>query len=597
MQNRNNRKAFIKCIKYFYSIAVKVRPVYFLLVFLNVVSIVISPFISILGIQFLINEIADEGRRDPIRMFIGAGCIVGGNALISIIKKFTLEKENACNRVFERNLAEKLNQKSMNLPFVDRENPEILDSIQKASRALEETGVVQGITDNIVAIFSNALVMVMTVAFILRCSLFLVIPVLISALAGIIVNFKTVALREENYCQMGSLWRRSDYFSSEILGKQYAKDVRLYSCEELLTDHQKKADLDVIFQEKNLAKKCWAFERIRVFFVEVCNISELLMIGWKAYFKEISPGELSSLIAYTIQFSNSMQQIVKGYMELSYVADRLNCYVGVMELSEETEDIPDPQAHAEEHFELRFDNVSFKYPGQQDYCLRNVSFTIGDGEHLSIVGENGAGKTTIVKLICRLYKPSEGRILLNGTDILNYSKKDYIDRLSVVFQDFKLMAFSIRDNVSIGREISDKELESLCESYGLNEWIKGLTSKYDTSIYKMFDSAGVEPSGGQAQKLSIVRALYKNSPMVILDEPTAALDPVSEAEIFVHFDSLIRGKTALYISHRLSSCRFCDRIIVLKNGSVCEEGTHDELVAMENGYYAKLYMTQAKHYK
>lgn len=598
MRDKNSKKGFLNCIYYFYSIAAKVKPVYFFLIFFNAVSIVISPFISIWGIQFLIDEIADESRRSPLRMLICVGCIVIGNAIVNIVKKFTLEKENTYNRIFERTLAEKLNQKNMNLPFVDRENPEILDKIQKASRALEETGVVQGITDNVVAIFSYLLVMLMAVIFILKASVFLVVPVFISTLAGIVVNLKTVALRESNYRQMGRLWRKSDYFSSEILEKQYAKEVRLYSCDELLLEHQKIADADVICKEKELAKGCWRFERVRIFFVEICNIFELLIIGWKAYFKEISLGELASLIAYALQFSNAMQQIVKGYMELCYVVDRLNCYVEVMGLSEENEDVLKPQVHAAgKAFELTFDNVSFRYPGQENYCLRNVSFTIGDGEHLSIVGENGAGKTTLVKLICRLYKPDEGHILLNGADIWSYSRKDYIDRLSVVFQDFKLLAFSIRDNISIGTDISDKELEAYCESYGLNEWIQKLDKKYDTCIYKMFDSSGVEPSGGQAQKLSIVRALYKNATMVILDEPTAALDPISEAEIFEHFDSLIRGKTALYISHRLSSCRFCDRIIVLQNGSICEAGTHDELMAKENGYYAGLYMTQAGYYK
>lgn len=508
MRDKKSNQALLQCIYYFYGIAAKVKPIYFFLVFLNAVSIVLSPFISIWGIQILINEIADKSRRNPEKMLICVGLIVIGNGIINIIKKYTSEKENAYNRMFERVLAEMLNEKSMKLSFMDRENPEIMDKIHKASRALEETSVVQGITDNVVAVFSYLLIMLTSVVFIFKASILLVIPVLISALAGIVVNAKTVALRASNYRQMGRLWRISDYFSSEILEKKYAKEVRLYSCDKLLLEHQKSADTDVIYKEKELAHNCWSYERLRVAFIEICNILELLIIGRKAYLKEISLGELSSLISYAIQFSNSMQQIVKGYTELCYVVNRLNCYVEVMELSEENEEVlTDFALDMGNNFEIVFDQVSFRYPGQENYCLCNVSFSIGKGEHLSIVGENGAGKTTLVKLICRLYKPNEGRILLGGVDIWSYPKKEYIDRLSVVFQDFKLLAFSIKDNISIGTDISENELEAYCESYGLNDWIHKLEKKYDTYIYKMFDSTGVEPSGGQAQKLSIVRAL------------------------------------------------------------------------------------------
>lgn len=247
---------------------------------------------------------------------------------------------------------------------------------------------------------------------------------------------------------------------------------------------------------------------------------------------------------------------------------------------------------------IEFKNVSFKYPNTDVYILKNINTIIHSGEHLSIVGKNGAGKTTFIKLLCRLYEVTEGEILVNGVNINDIEYSKYLDLLSVVFQDYKLMAFSIKDNIDMGQnkypDVENK-INELCEIVEIDSWINSLKDKQNTNLYKMFDESGIEPSGGQAQKLAIVRALYKDSPIVVLDEPTAALDPIAEFEVYNNFDKLVGGKTAVYISHRLSSCRFCDRIIVFGGGTIIEDGSHDKLMENQKGFYYNMYNTQAKH--
>ena len=245
---------------------------------------------------------------------------------------------------------------------------------------------------------------------------------------------------------------------------------------------------------------------------------------------------------------------------------------------------------------IEFKNVSFKYPRSENYVLRNVSIKIQSGEHLSIVGLNGAGKTTFIKLLCRMYDVTEGEILIDGVNIKEYSDEEYRKLFAVVFQDFKLFAFSLKENIVLGGEYDEDRFTESLKMSGLYEDAMKLEQGADTMIFKSYDEHGTELSGGQQQKTAICRALYKDAPIVILDEPTAALDPMAEYEIYRKFNDLVGGKTAIYISHRLSSCKFCDKIAVFSDDTIKEYGTHDELANIENGIYARMYSVQAKYY-
>ena len=246
-------------------------------------------------------------------------------------------------------------------------------------------------------------------------------------------------------------------------------------------------------------------------------------------------------------------------------------------------------------FEIEFKNVSFRYPGAENDSLKNINIKINNGEHLAVVGRNGSGKTTFIKLMCRLYDVTEGEIRINGINIKDYTE-DSINKLySVVFQDFQMFSLPLSDNICSGKNCDREKMLDCLEQANIKERVLNMPEQEQTYLYKNVDKSGVEISGGEAQKLALARALYKDSPVVILDEPTAALDPVAENEIYNRFNSFVENKTAIYISHRLSSCVFCSRIAVFDNAELVEKGTHTQLLE-NNGKYSELWNAQAQYY-
>ena len=254
------------------------------------------------------------------------------------------------------------------------------------------------------------------------------------------------------------------------------------------------------------------------------------------------------------------------------------------------------EKRSDRQYEVEFRDVSFRYPGSSVWALRHVNMKFKVGSRLAVVGQNGSGKTTFIKLMCRLYDPIEGQILLNGIDIRKYNYKDYLALFSVVFQDFQLLAFPLGQNVAGARQYDPDRAADCLNKAAFGDRLNTLPHGLDTALYKEFDPEGVEISGGEAQKIAIARTLYKDAPFLILDEPTAALDPIAETQVYAKFNEIASDKTAIYISHRLSSCRFCDEIAVFDHGQVIQQGTHDALLADTDGKYYALWMAQAQYY-
>ncbi len=253
------------------------------------------------------------------------------------------------------------------------------------------------------------------------------------------------------------------------------------------------------------------------------------------------------------------------------------------------------EKRSDRKYTVEFRGVSFRYPGADGWALKNVSFRFRVGQRLAVVGENGSGKTTFIKLLCRLYDPTEGEILLNGIDIRKYNYDQYKAIFSVVFQDFQLLSLPLGQNVAGSARPDAARAADCLQKAGLGVWLANQPKGLDTYLYREFEEDGVNLSGGEAQKVAIARALYKDAPFIVLDEPTAALDPIAEAEVYAGFDTLIEDRTAIYISHRLASCRFCDEIVVFDKGRLVQQGTHDRLVK-ERGKYAALWEAQAQYY-
>ncbi len=308
----------------------------------------------------------------------------------------------------------------------------------------------------------------------------------------------------------------------------------------------------------------------------------------------------------------SVTQYVGAVTALSYNVSRLLTTIGHMQTNAgflkttyEFLDIPNSmyqgslttEKRADRQYEVEFRDVSFKYPGSDVWALRHVNMKFKVGKRLAIVGENGSGKTTFIKLLCRLYDPQEGRILLNGIDIRKYRYDDYMNIFSVVFQDFKLICQPLGANVAGSMEYDRDRVQRALIDAGFGDRLATMENGLDTMLYKDLTEDGVDVSGGEAQKIAIARALYKDAPFIILDEPTAALDPIAEAEIYARFSEISGDRTAIYISHRLSSCKFCDEIAVFHEGAVIQQGTHEALVADDNGKYHALWHAQAQYYE
>lgn len=292
----------------------------------------------------------------------------------------------------------------------------------------------------------------------------------------------------------------------------------------------------------------------------------------------------SEILAYRLELFDLAPQNLQHIFDFLDIPDEK--YMGTFP-TEKRED---------NEYEFEFKHVSFKYPGSEQYVLRDIDLKWRIGEKMALVGANGSGKSTLVKLLCRLYDPTEGEITLNGIDIRKYSYREYLDLFSVVFQDSKLFSFSIGENVAADTEFEADRVVDCVRRVGLSERLDEMPEGIQTCLYKDFDAKGVEISGGEAQKLCLARAVYKGAPFIILDEPTAALDPVSEHEIYTKFNAITGTKTAIYISHRLASCRFCDDITVLEKGRIVERGSHGHLLE-QNGIYAKMWQAQAQYYR
>lgn len=592
------------CTKYFAKFAWKHLPIYYLYILMSVIISTAGPFVSIIGSKYLINEIVYEQNRNMNMIIFWVAFICIGTYIHVVGNKFANEKQNYCNDHFDRMLHMEISSNTMKMKFEYTENSEMLDSINKAGRAFEQTNLIQGLTDGIVGLLSNILVLAGVIYIVVKCSVWLIIPVLLSFVVNTYITMKTTKIKEQYFSEAMEMDRVVDYYIDELTTGEYAKDIRIYHSDDMIIDNQKKQSNGIYNLSKKSEMKIWNKDKAAVTTTEVCDIVVYIILGINTLTEKITVGDFSSLVQAILKFTEALNGISRGLLELKYTASVLKYYIDYIEQAaidrkyEESKNAVVPNIN--NGVSIEFKNVSFKYPNTDVYILKNINTIIHSGEHLSIVGKNGAGKTTFIKLLCRLYEVTEGEILVNGVNINDIEYSKYLDLLSVVFQDYKLMAFSIKDNIDMGQnkypDVENK-INELCEIVEIDSWINSLKDKQNTNLYKMFDESGIEPSGGQAQKLAIVRALYKDSPIVVLDEPTAALDPIAEFEVYNNFDKLVGGKTAVYISHRLSSCRFCDRIIVFDGGTIIEDGSHDKLMENQKGFYYNMYNTQAKHYQ
>lgn len=556
----------------------------------------IAPFIGIFLPKFLIDELLGQKRIEIILM-----TLIGFFLLSSVVNYSIAWLRCAYNpRVtkIRTDYITMISDKIMKMDFKNTEDPEVLNKIKSVMNAVmsNNTGV-EGVYHTLLGLFGRLTAFIGYISIVLFLSpwilLFLIINVLISYAL-------TMRVKKYEYSQKEKAAdkdRRTFYVFDTMYDFAYGKDIRIYDLKNILIDKFKKfrgerIDISNDVQEKQL--------KVKIVDVILLVIRECVVYGYLIYnvlFTGMGIGDFTMYFSTINGFGDWMKGILDDLANIKaqnmYLDDMREFLEIKSENKEKTRDIP-----IDSSYEIEFKNVSFKYPKTDKYIYKNLSLKIKKGQRLAIVGINGAGKTTFVKLLCRLYEPTSGEILINGVNIKDFSKEEYYKILSVVFQDIKTFAFTVAENVSLENleEVDREKVLHCIEKAGVGDKINSLQKGIDTSLLKILDGEGVELSGGENQKLAIARALYKNGKIVILDEPTSALDAVAEYNIYKGFDELIGDKTAIYISHRLASTKFCDVIAFFENGEIVEYGTHEELLK-KNGKYSDMFNIQAQYYK
>ena len=594
--------ATFKCLFYVLKLAFKRKPMLFFFYILQLVAEVSRTMINIIMPKYIIDYIVKFTNGTPFAEIRGP--LVRVIAIMIILYFSCSFIMSICNAFrqsygewFNRYLEEELAAHARTMDFEYTEDPDVLDKLNKAKEGVSwYSGGVEGILSHFYYIVMNFTVIASVVAIIVMGCPWLLILQVISLVLVSYFNYRNNQIELKSFQELSLLNRRFGYFFYQLADFRYGKDIRLYDSSEMMGQKADKENHKMLMVWVHRMRK----SRINSWATDIVNAfrdgGTYFYLGVLAIGTKITIGDFTMYTSAASNFFWSLFHTVEHAQEITKRCHYFNEYIEFMNYPATMLQGKETIKNQDHIIEVK--DVSFKYPRGEAYILRHVNLTIRSGEHLSIVGLNGAGKTTFIKLLCRLYDVTEGEICVDGINIKDYSLSEYRKLLTVVFQDFQLFAFSLRENVALDatEQADEKEIEHALSLSGIYDDAVKLEKRLDTIIYKSFDEKGTDLSGGQRQKLAISRALYRNAPIVILDEPTAALDPVAEYEIYRKFNELVGGKTALYISHRLSSCKFCDHIAVFSDCEIKEYGTHDELVAKENGIYAEMFHSQAQYY-
>ena len=590
----------------------------FVSICLSALTAAASPLVTIWFSAQLLNELA--GSRNPAALRNWVLLTLGATAGIMLLNAILQHWREAEESTFYANMQSVFGKKRLDMDFPNADSQRIYELQSQIWQSQNFTGY--GLRQSIEIFRSgcNALFQIIGGIGLSLGLFFAKIPqasglgFLNSPLftVGFIALLFAAALAAPVCATKGnSYWERNDeqgtfgnrvfgYFSSASSNRARMADMRFYKQQAIAENYLEKNDT---FGMKSTFAQYAKGPMGLLIALSSCVSAFLtgliyLLVCIKAWAGAFGLGTATQYIGSVTSFFGGFSELMKciGVMRinssfLDTVFELLDTPNTMYQGSLTTEKRSDIQ------YDVEFRDVSFKYPGSEAYALRHVNMKFKVGSRLAVVGMNGSGKTTFIKLLCRLYDPTEGEILLNGINIRKYRYDDYMKIFSVVFQDFQLLALPLGQNVAASQTYDAARVLDCLNKAGFGEKLAKMPHGLDTYLYKSVDTEGVDVSGGEAQKIAIARALYKDSPFIILDEPTAALDPIAEAEIYSKFDEIAGDKTAVYISHRLSSCKFCDEIAVFDSGRVIQQGTHSDLLADESGKYFELWNAQAQYYK
>lgn len=572
------------------------------------------PYVSIFFTYLIIDGIVDNIPQSDIMVYVS--WMIGINLVIGIIRNVLKYRNEVYSVELDHNLDRKISIKTFELDYAMIEDNETMKLIEMAEEGCRGNGglkyyceyVLSGILSSILSIFYGGFLLLGLFIVKDTNNTSLIVRILNTPWSTLILLFgflmpftiSKYVMKKNNEKSLEVMMfniegnRKYSYFNQICSNYKYGKDIRLFHMQDMILDRMREFRVNSEIPWRKYSIYNTKMMALSILGNKALFLIAYLFVGLKALYGLISIGDAVAFIAAIIILSQAINTIMERYSKLHLFNAYLDNYFTYLNMKSKKEYGP-IQILDLDNLVITFKDVSFKYPNQTEYALKNINLELKNGIKLAIVGLNGAGKTTLIKLLCRLYEPTDGLILLNDKPLKSYAK-DVCDTLfSVVFQDFKLFSYSIKDNVSSGLDGDSSKVENTLEKTGIYDRVNKMPKQIDTVIYQRSKENGIEISGGEAQKLAISRALYKDSPIVILDEPTAALDPKSESEIYENFNMLVEKKTAIFISHRMSSCKFCDEIIVIDNGEIIEKGHHSVLVK-NRGLYSQMWGAQAKYY-
>lgn len=577
----------------------------------------LSPFVTIWFSARIINELAGDRNRNMLLCYVLL--TIGIHLVFSMIKNVMdrmVEEKESCMWEYFRKI---FSDKQMSMDYVDLENLDIQKQQQKAKENLFmfgnglaqlfwSTGDIVRVTIGILASVSLTASLFLTRSGNVVMDSCLWAPALLAVMIVFGMLYGALTKKENKVFEKwteGTVWfnRTFMFYGHELYDNtRRAKDVRIYGQAKTADREMRKLEEHNKRDDAYLSRMS-SYKGLMYLARGIGNALCYLFVVAKASMGAFGVGSI-------VQYVGAFSQLVQNIGMLTLVFSENKVYTGHLEKLFEYLDLPNKKYQGtlpveksffcndgENEYEIEFRNVSFKYPNSDTYVLRDINTKLSIGKKQALVGTNGAGKTTFIKLLCRLYDPTEGEILLNGIDIRKYDYEEYMQLFAFVFQDFKLFSFSLGQNIAASRTYDSDKIEECMKKVSFYDRFISMPDGLETYLYKDLSRNGVEISGGEAQKIALARALYKETPVIVLDEPTAALDPIAEAQVYADFSNMVDNKTAIYISHRLSSCQFCDEITVFEGGRIVQKGTHAQLASQTTGKYYELWNAQAKYYQ
>lgn len=583
-----------KALWLFAKIIGKNDPFYLGVILLNALINSAKSIVDVFVPMIFINQITNP---KPIGDFIKiVSILVLGKILLEIIARISSREEFVRRQGINDYLTFELAKKAMDLSYENIENPHTLDLKEKANAAIN-MGSIHNLLWCLREIITSISTMLATALIIINFSPYLVVFSIGISLLIIVTSIKESAFTRKFDLEIVDVNRRFSYYFSLMGGPHYQKEIRVYELGDLIKAKVK----DYLDKMLNQFNKRYAYEAnmsaIKIFLETILRFISYTYVAMRtlsaSYGPQITFGEFSLVISANENFMKAFQAMFTetGDFILS-LANLLPLYDFINLESDDERKLKKAGAFES----LEFKNVSFAYQACDRLILDDISFKIKKGEKISIVGVNNAGKTTIVKLIERFFDIKEGEILYNGENIKEIDKKSLYDKISAVLQDFSIMPFTIKENILANKAYDKEKIDKILQEISLDEKVADLAYGLDTYINEDIYENATDLSLGQKQKLAIARCLYQNPDLIILDEPTASLDPLAEAKIYEQFNQMTSGKTAIFISHRMSSTRFTDKVLVLDEGKIKAFDSHENLMKTDN-IYSRLYKSQAKYYK